>query len=185
MELSKKLTDKLIDLELINDDDKELYYYGFEQGFLLLLNFMTLIIIGIIFNMVWQSIIFITAYSVLRSYAGGYHTGDKLKCYLFSIVMIIIVLWLIRWIPLNEFIYFIITVISSMIILIMAPVEDSNKPLDSKEKKVFKKRSNIILGVLIGLTLLFWLMGKKQVSLCIIMAICTSSFMLVLGKITK
>lgn len=183
MNLSEKLTDKLIKMRLINDEQKDLYDYGFRQGFLLLFNMITLIIIGFIFNMFWQSLIFMIAYSFLRAYAGGYHANTQLRCYLFSTGMIVVVLWIIKLIPWNSFICFIITAISSMIILLIAPVEDSNKPLDQKEKGIFKKWTNIILCILIGLALLFWIIGTKQISICIIMAICMISVMAVLGKI--
>lgn len=170
-------------MKVINDEEKDLYYYGFKQGFLLLLNLITVIIIGIIFNMIWQSVIFMAVYSLLRAYAGGYHANTQSRCYLFSIGMITAVLWIIKLIPWNGSICFITTAVSSKIILLIAPVEDRNKPLDLKEKKVFKKRTNIILGVLIGIVLPFWFMGGKQISICIVMGIAVISFMLALGEI--
>lgn len=183
MNLSDKLTDKLLKMQIINSEEKELYYYGLKQGFLLLLNMMTVIIIGFIFNMIWQSVIFVITYSLLRAYAGGYHASTQAGCYLFSLVMIISVLWLIKLIPWNGFIIFIITIVASMIILIIAPVEDSNKPLDQKEKVIFKKRTNSILSVLAASALLFWLIDVNLISICMVMGICIISIMIVLGKI--
>ncbi len=83
--------------------------------------------------------------------------------------MITAVLWLIKIIPWNGFICFIITIVLSIIILLIAPVEDSNKPLDQKEKIIFKKWININLCILAGWTIFFWFIGM----------IC---FMLLLGK---
>ncbi len=183
MNLSEKLTDKLVNSQIINDEEKDLYYYGFKQGFLLLLNMVTVIIIGIIFNMVWQSVVFMISYSLLRVYAGGYHANTQLRCYLFFIGMITAVLWLMKFIPWNSFICLMITAVSSMVILLMAPVEDTNKPLDQKEKEIFKKQTNIVLAILIGFVLFFWLMGGRQVPICIVMAIWMVSAMLVLGRI--
>lgn len=183
MNLSERLTDKLLKMQIINYEEKNLYYYGFKQGFLLLLNMITIIMIGIIFNMIWQSVIFMVAYSILRVYAGGYHASTPFNCYLFSVVMITAVLWLIKVISWNGLICFIISIVSGIIILLMAPVEDANKPLDQEEKRIFKKRTNLVLGVLIGFALLFWFTGGKQISICIIMGICLISVMLLLGKI--
>lgn len=183
MNLSEKLTDKLLKMQIINYEEKDLYYYGFKQGFLLLLNMITIITIGIIFNMIWQSVIFMVAYSILRVYAGGYHASTPFRCYLFSVAMITAVFWLIKQISWNAFICFIITTVSGIIILLIAPVEDANKPLDQDEERIFKKRTNVVLGVLIGSALLFWFKGGKQISICIIMGICLVSVMLVLGKI--
>ena len=145
MNLAEELTVKLVKMEVINNEDKALYSYGFKQGFLLFLNMITVIIIGVIFNMIWQSVIFMIAYSCLRVYAGGYHANTELSCYIFSLIMIIAVLWLINRILWNTFICLSITVISDLIILLLAPVEDANKPLDHKEIEIFKKRTYIIL----------------------------------------
>lgn len=183
MDLSEILTDKLISMQIINVEEKDIYSYGFKQGLLLLLNMITIIMIGFFFNMIWQSVIFMVAYSILRVYAGGYHASTPFRCYLFSVVMITAVLWLIKLIHWNGFICFLITIASGIIILLMAPVEDANKPLDHVEKRIFKKRTNIVLSVLVGIALLFWFKSGNQISICIIMGICLISVMLVLGKL--
>lgn len=183
MYISEKLTDKLIKMQLVDDEEKDLYVYGFQQGFLLLFNMITVVIIGFIFNMIWQSVVFMVAYSLLRAYAGGFHTSTQLRCYLFSVAMIISVLWLIKRIPLIGFICFIITMIASVIIFLLAPIEDQNKPLCQVEQAVFKKRTNIILKILIAFIGVFWLIGLKQISICISVALGVLSLMLILGKI--
>lgn len=183
MTLSEKFTDKLLEMQIIKDEEKDIYSYGFKQGIILLINMITMIIIGLLFNMIWESIIFMVSYSFLRVYAGGYHANSNLSCYLFSVAMMAAVLWLIKLIPWNSFICSIIAVVTSMIILLLAPVEDNNKPLDKKEKEVFKKRTNIVLGILTGFTITFWVMDKQMVSICIVMGVTVLSVMLVLGKV--
>lgn len=170
-------------MQLIDDEEKDLYVYGFQQGLLLFFNMITVIIIGFIFNMIWQSVVFIVAYSLLRAYAGGYHTSTQLRCYLFSVGMIISVLWGIKRVPWSGSICFIITMIASVIIFTLAPVEDRNKPLCQLEQEIFKKRTNVILAILIGLVALLWLIGLKEISICISVAMGVLSTMLVWGKI--
>jgi len=183
MNMSEKFADKLAKMQLISIGDKEIYSYGFKQGILLLLNAITVIVVGLIFNMVWQTIIFMVAYSFIRGYAGGYHAKTPFICYLFSIVMIIVVLWLIKSIPWNGFICFIIVLVSSILIFKLAPVEDSNKPLDQKEKVIFKKQVNTNLSILIGCILFFWLIGGDQISIIIAVGIFMVAIMLAFGKI--
>lgn len=183
MSLPEILTEKLIEMQIINLEEKDIYFYGFKQGFLLLLNIITMIIIGFLFNMIWESIIFMVSYSILRVYAGGYHASTPIRCYLFSIVMIVAVLLLMKSIPWNGFISIIITISSGINIFLMAPVEDANKPLDPEENRKFKKRTNIILGILIVLALSLWFGNRREFSICIIMGICLISIMLVLGKV--
>jgi accessory gene regulator B len=59
--------------EIISVEDNELYEYGLHQSFILLANIFTTILVGWIFNMMIESIIFLLAFVPLRSYAGGYH----------------------------------------------------------------------------------------------------------------
>ena len=60
--ISEKVVDKLIDGNIIESEDKELYTYGFHQGFLIIFNILTAIAIGLLFKMVLESVIFLMAY---------------------------------------------------------------------------------------------------------------------------
>lgn len=181
--ISEKVVDKLIDGNIIESEDKELYTYGFHQGFLIIFNILTAIAIGLLFKMVLECVIFLMAYIPLRSYAGGYHAKTPLRCYMFSIIIMIVVFLGIKFIYWNNFICSIITFCATSIIFALQPVEDSNKPLDQKEIDVYKKRTKIILLVLIGIGLIFWFVDNKQISITIIMALLIIAFMLILGKI--
>ena len=181
--IAEKITKKLEASEIINSEDKELYTYGLVQGFSIIISIVTTAIIGIIFRMIVDVIVFTIAFIPLRLYAGGYHAKTQVRCYVFSIVMITAVLLGIRLIPWNDYIGFIVALGAGSIIVSLAPVEDSNKPLDQKEKTVYKRRTYVVLGILIMLVLAFWLMGLQQISVCIIMALTVLAFMLVLGKI--
>ena len=72
---------------------------------------------------------------------------------------------------------------SSVVILLLAPVEDSNKPLDATETVVFKKRTKVVLYVLVGMVVIFQIVRLPDVSHCIMLALITLSIMLVLGKL--
>ncbi len=72
LSISEKIVDKLTDSNIIESEDKDLYTYGFYQGFLIIFNILTAIAIGLLFKMVWESLVFLMAYiPPLRSYAGG------------------------------------------------------------------------------------------------------------------
>lgn len=180
--LANKLTDKLVLYQIIEDEDKDLYSYGIWQGIVLFFNFATALAISCSFQMLWQGIVFTIAYGFLRSYAGGYHSRTQTGCYLFSVVLITAVLSLIKFAPWNNVGTAVILILSATIILALSPQEDENKKLDEKEQIIFKKRTHIVLFVLIGLTLLSNYIGKLSFSICIVMSIATSAFMLVLGK---
>ncbi|MBW4844769.1 MAG: accessory gene regulator B family protein [Lachnospiraceae bacterium] len=182
-QFANKLTEKMVLYQIIKDEDKDLYSYGIWQGIILLSNFVTVIVISCLFQMLWQGIVFTIAYGVVRSYAGGYHARSQSRCYLFSIILISAVLSFIKFIQWSNISIAISVTLSSIIILALAPMEDENKRLDEKEYYIFKKRTYYILLVLIIITLFLIFIGKFPISICTTMAICTSAFMLILGKI--
>lgn len=67
--------------------------------------------------------------------------------------------------------------------IILAPVEDSNKPLDKQEEAFYRKRTHIILGVLVGIALVCWFIRTSFVSISITVALLVLSIMLALGKL--
>lgn len=167
---------------IIEEKEKEIYAYGLHQGLLIILNVATTIIIGILFNMLWESMIFMISYIPLRTYAGGYHARTQCKCYLFSIAIIITSLLLIIIIPTTGFFILSLIITSGITIYVLAPVEDNNKPLDTIEKKSYKKLTKNILIIEILAILVLYILKFKNMSLVICIAIFILSCMLVIGK---
>lgn len=181
--LANMLTNKLVKMQIVKDEDKELYAYGFWQGAIFLFNLATVVIVGLLFHMLWQSLVFMVAYGLLRPVAGGYHAKTQRNCYILSIVLIITVLCAIKWLPWNTWASLIILLISTSFVFLLAPVEDQNKPLDELEQLVYKKRSRIITILLLFLAVLFIGAGQSQITNCITISIFASAIMLILGKI--
>ncbi|MDE7192989.1 MAG: accessory gene regulator B family protein [Oscillospiraceae bacterium] len=74
VKLSEYITQRLENEKVIQPDNRELYRYGFQQGLILLLNFVTSVIIGVIFGKALESVLILATYIPLRSYAGGHHS---------------------------------------------------------------------------------------------------------------
>ena len=181
--ISEKIVVLMVQNEIIPVEDRELYVYGFHQGFIILVNILTVMVAGFLFNRENEIIVFLAAYIPLRSNAGGYHAKTSFRCYIFSIVMILVVISVIGLPFWNIFNVIAITTISTGIIIIFAPVEDKNKLLDQKEMQVYKKRTYITLSFLVGLAVFLWIVKQKQIAISITLAISVLALMLVLGKI--
>lgn len=125
-------------------EDKELYRYGIQQRLNLALNILTTMIIGYLCGMFYSSILFLLSYMLLRSFCGGYHAKTHFRCYIYSIVMITCILLAAKHLTFSALIYEILILIGVTVILLLAPVEDQNKTLDSDEKRVFRKKACII-----------------------------------------
>ena len=85
--MTERITDILISNEIIIAENRNLYTYGLQQGLLMIINVATILGIGIVFNMVWKSIIFLLTFVPLRSNAGGYHAETKML-FVFGIIRI-------------------------------------------------------------------------------------------------
>lgn len=183
--ISAKITDHLAENGIINSEDKELYSYGLCQGMIMIANMLTTLVIGLVFGMLWQSVIFTIAYMPLRSYAGGYHARTQFLCNIFSVLLTIAVLLLIKYIPWTNWLCIIITFLSVALIAFLAPVEDQNKPLDSVEIRVYKKRTLCILIAETAAIIILLLFSLLQASVTISVSLFSLSIMLILGSISN
>ncbi|MBE6844952.1 MAG: hypothetical protein E7508_04460 [Ruminococcus sp.] len=164
-------------------EEKEVYRYGIQQGLNLGLNILTTLIIGCLCGMLFPSILFLVCYMPLRSFCGGYHAKTHIRCYIYSVIMITCILLISRYFTFNTLVYEILVLISFIVIMLLAPVEDKNKILDSDEKKFFRKKACIItvLEVLLYHILLIthYVNGYKILSVSIF----SLSILMIIGQI--
>ncbi|MBR4101849.1 MAG: accessory gene regulator B family protein [Oscillospiraceae bacterium] len=145
--LSERFTEELEKQRVILSEDREIYRFGIQQGLNLVLNLLTTIAIGLLCGMLWESVLFMLFYMPLRRYAGGYHAKTHLRCYLYSVLMITMVLLAIKFLPLGKFICSCLMLAGGIVIVLFAPIEDANKPLDGVEQRIFRKRTWSILFI--------------------------------------
>lgn len=168
--VSKKITERLLRKEVIEHDDYEIYQYGMEQLLMTAINIVTIIILGIIFGKLWQSLVFAVAFMAIRSYAGGYHASTPVRCYLLTILIITAVLSVMRCVEVDIFICVGLLAISSTVILLLSPVESKNKLLDGIEKIIYREKTIIIWCTETVMAIVFILLNLTEISICITMA---------------
>jgi len=177
-----KIAARMVECGTIDAEDKEIYEFGLKYIADMILNFATTLIIGFIFGMVWQGILFTASYIPLRSYAGGYHARTPLRCYIFSVVVTVCVLLGLKYLPYCN-VLLAATAVSGILLFVFAPVGDENKPLDEIETKVFKKRARVVLFFEMGLICLFTFLDLRSVASCIAASVCLAGLAVVLGKV--
>lgn len=181
--VSERLTDSLVEAKVIASEERELYRYGFQQGLTMLLNLLTAVIIGMICGMLWQSVVFYVAYIPLRSYAGGYHAKTPTGCYIFSVVLMFAILSAMRLAPPSSLMCGIMLLCASACILLGAPVEDSNKPLDAAEQKVYGRRARVVTVFELALAVLSLLLQWRSLAVCLTATLVVASALLLLGAL--
>ncbi|MEF9992530.1 MAG: accessory gene regulator B family protein [Romboutsia sp.] len=154
---ASKITSFLIENKEIDKEDYEVYKYGFEILIAFITNIVIVLIIGLLFNKIFYSIVFLACYCPIRQFAGGYHANNYTNCLLIFILIFILTMN----IPLNvdsqiyTLIIFTISTLSCIGIFILAPLEHRNNPLTLSEIKKYKKISKILAGIVYISTLIF------------------------------
>lgn len=183
--LAHKIGNNLVNSQIIKAEDIEIYIYGINQILVSILNIASALILGAIFGVFYEIAVFMAAYIPLRTFAGGYHAKTPLRCYVFSMIMLAIVSVGLRYFCIADEAYYVILVISIVVILILSPVEDKNKPLNEIEHKIYKKRTAIIVAAELVIYLILKIVRLDHLSEVIIYSFAVLSFMLIAGKIKK
>lgn len=180
--LSHRIGNDLMRSDIIKAEDAELYIYGINQILVAVLNLSSALIVGLIFNVFLEVAIFMAAYIPLRSFAGGFHAKTPFRCYIFSVIMLTVVSIGMKYLSLMEWVYYVVLSVAALIVLVLSPVEDRNKPLDDIEHKIYKKRTIFIAAVELPIALLFKLMVFDNLFIAIVYSFAVLSLMLIAGK---
>lgn len=149
--ISSKIVEILIKHSLVENEDKELYLYGFFILLSQILYFIIVITIGILFNVIFESIIFYITFQFIRRYAGGYHAKTETRCEILSTLSILCCIVLIKLSKMYDIriVLLSVSLVFAALIFILCPLDTPEKPLNDKEYKYFRKISWIILSLII------------------------------------
>ncbi|MGP1433628.1 MAG: accessory gene regulator ArgB-like protein [Peptoanaerobacter stomatis] len=180
--LSEKIITNIIKSGESIEDCREVYVYGLTQLFRTLLNLFTTVIIGFCMGMLSESIVFVICLMLIRSYSGGYHSDSPIRCYLISVIAVIMALGSIKLSVWNEYSSVLVMVISNGILLLYAPIGHRNKPLEDIEVLVYKRRLKWILLALTVTFMMFVLVNWITLSYVVSSAVLLSAVMLLVAK---
>lgn len=140
-------TDFLINCHVIEEDDRDVYEYGFESLYHNIIDIISIVVIALWFHMVLQVIVYHVAFVCLRSSAGGYHSKTHLRCFFMSTAILLISLLGIAKIS-SPIFYVCIALLSLILIWLWSPVEHENSPLSSEKRRRLRGISRIFSLVL-------------------------------------
>ena len=86
------VTNYLVKREVVNQDEKDVYKYGFEILFSTILGICIVLILGLTAGSLMTSLIFIAVFCSLRIKCGGYHADSYLSCNVVFTTVFLIVL---------------------------------------------------------------------------------------------
>lgn len=131
-------------------EDREIYLFGLQQVFIILLNLVTAMAVGFIFDAIWHVIVFMVAFIPLRKFAGGYHASSHFRCYVLSNVIVVGVALFSQ-----SSLFFQLGLVSNIVavgllcvlaivIMLLSPVGTINKPLDDLEMMVYGRKARFV-----------------------------------------
>lgn len=185
--LSKKIVKCFVKQSNISDDEQELYQYGFFILFSQILYFIIALIIGILCEVILESIIFYIAFQFIRRYAGGYHASTETRCEIFSTLSILACIVVIKLSKIYDFqtVLLLITILSAVCIFVFCPLDTPEKPLSDNEFKYFRKVSWLILFVIIAAIIVSYVFKFQIVTVPCCLSLILESILLALGKIKR
>ena len=181
----ERFTDILIEKGISKSEDKDIICHGLSTGIELMINIITTVALGVLYNLIVESLIFLISFSCIRTYAGGYHCKSSTNCYLMSSGIIALVLTIIKFTA-DEYIIVssvVILLISVPIILKIAPISATLKPLDNIEKNHFKKKMTFDLLIECVLVPTLFIVGVHSFAYAICCGITVSAYLVFLQRL--
>ncbi len=146
--LSKHICNYLLSTKIINEEYIEVYIYGTELLLSFLISTSVILTIGLITNRFINTIVFLTVFTLLRRFTGGFHANTYLMCKLFTIGTYLIVLFVSEKITITFVPFLVLSLIGLIVICLWGPIEHPNKPITDFNKKRFKTISLLLYSIL-------------------------------------
>lgn len=182
-QISKKLTNYILVKGVIEEDDFEIYQYGFQRFLELSINIICSIIIAFLLDMKLECIVFFLFFIPLRSYSGGFHMEHYLSCLFLSCLSLTGILCIVKYFSLVPLFSCIMYFFSLMVIKIIGSVDHPNRCVDEEDNIYFKKRTNIILFISFIIFIFILLANNTRYLLLEALVFTFASITLLIGKI--
>lgn len=162
--LADYLTRQLINSKIIEEEQKEEYLYGFEKILGKVLNYTTMIIISIYYDVLVSGIIFMVVFFSLRERTGGYHMKTAFRCYLGTVGSFLLVIRVAVPVIIGKIlVYSGIMITSIIVIFLFAPINHPNLMLSELEKEMCQRASRWLIILVAGCIGIGYVLQIKEI----------------------
>ena len=178
MNVSKKITQILVEEHVVTIDNYELYEYSINAVLEMGGNILASLLLGILLERFAETALFLLVIIPLRSYIGGWHAKRTRNCFIISMLIYLASIYLPQVLcNMNMILCTSLFLLELLYVCLVAPIDCLEKPLSESQKKEMKVVVRWILAFA-GLLyiILFWL-GFNQLCLemfVIMLYACTS-----------
>ncbi|MCI9584334.1 hypothetical protein D3Z50_03455 [Clostridiaceae bacterium] len=164
-------------------EDQALYQYAFGLLIGQAVNLLIACLLAVVLKEYRTVFVFLLFFIPLRSFAGGHHADNYTACTVLSALMLLGICIMAKLIP--EGAVMMVNLVSGavcgVLVCLLAPVEDRNKPLDQTERRHYGICSRIIWGAETLAWILCYRAGARKVSLAIALGHLALSVLLCAG----
>lgn len=186
--ISESITAFFLRNQLIETDQKEIFEYRIQKLIGTSFSACLTLIISLLLHRFFETVCYLVFFCWLRSRSGGFHAKSFFQCvlcsegiYLISALLIFPILELSPW-PVTMLLLF----LSSLLVWILAPVNHPNIAWDEGEFQESKKRTRIILGIQVLLTVVgYWIPIFHSCAVFMCCSIFSASALVGAAKIIK
>ena len=149
--IAQKTADIFCRQNVADEEKKEIYIYGIELLVSSLIGAVLILGISIGIGKIWSGVVFLSVFILVRQYTGGYHADTYVRCNAAFVLtyLLTVGIWIFcRVHDLKVAVWFILLG-AYIIMAVLAPVENKNKPLDDEEVKKYKWKSIVIYSAFI------------------------------------
>lgn len=180
------LVNQLIDNDMIEETQREDYYYSLECFLEGVVTTTSILILALCFQNLLPTITFLIFFFSLRKRTGGFHLDTFKGCYIGTLVLYVCVS-ILSIIIVNKMIFLACLTISAYIfILMIGTVNHPNMDMSREELEAAKVSSRLMVSLLMILIVFLWWIGidiEIIVYMCMAVILCGS--LLLLAKIIK
>ncbi len=155
----QKILQQLETRSFVKQDDLELYGFGIECLLLKIIHIISYVLIGLCMKELLSLLISGAVLIPLRRKTGGYHAKTRTRCYVFS-CCVVFLLCLANKTTVIPFISYGGILVTNILILLVAPIENENRKLDPDELALFRRQARKLLFILNTVIIAIYLLDK-------------------------
>ena len=148
---------------VIVEEEQNLFSYAAYSLFFGLLPVIISIALGAVFGILYESILLLLPFMLLRKFSGGFHFDSAKLCIVCSIALIALALGAIKWLlsGISLTPIAVCVLLSAISLWINSPIESLARKLSANEKVLFRNISRVLI-VIVFLTFLLLLFFENK-----------------------
>ena len=136
-------------------DELDKIKYGIEGIYLTVTKLFVILLLGFIFNILYEIILLLVFYNFLRFFGFGYHARNSLECLIISISLFFILPLLVSKQLLTFNYKWLLVSLCIINFLLFAPSDTKKRPMINKKKKRIRKTFVILITIIYSIIIPF------------------------------